>query len=117
MPDGTSILTVNGGSSSNKFALQRMGDPPRRGLRGKIDCVGLSGASIAFNDPARKLQDDRGICDLDHRSTANFLLDGPDGHIGLAAITALGHRFVSGGTNYRDPLRFTQERPTRGVGP
>ncbi len=31
---GAHILTINGGSSSIKFALYRMGDPPQRGLHG-----------------------------------------------------------------------------------
>ena len=28
---------MNGGSSSIKFALYQMGDPPQRGLHGKVD--------------------------------------------------------------------------------
>jgi acetate kinase len=34
-------LTVNGGSSSIKFALYQMGAQPQKGLHGKIDRIGL----------------------------------------------------------------------------
>ena len=106
---GTHILTINGGSSSIKFALYRMGDPPQRGLHGKVDRIGLRGTTFAFDDPARKRQDDRGIGDRDHRSAANFLLDWLDKQVGLASITAVGHRVVNGGGSYREPHRVTKE--------
>ena len=109
MPDGARILTVNGGSSSIRFALYQMGDPPRRGLRGKIDRVGLRGTNFAFDDPARMQQDELGIGELDHRSAASFLLDWLEEQIGLSSIAAVGHRVVNGGAKYREPHRITQE--------
>lgn len=109
MLSGARILTVNGGSSSIKFALYQMGEPPKRGLRGKVDRIGLRGTNFAFDAPARKQQDDLGIGDLDHRSAANFLLDWLDDQIGLASITGVGHRVVNGGANYREPHRVTRE--------
>jgi acetate kinase len=109
MPDGARILTVNGGSSSIKFALYQMGDPPKRGLHGKVDRIGLPGTNFAFNDPDRNQRDDRGIGDFDHRPAANFLLDWLDNQIGLASITAVGHRVVNGGANYREPHRVTRK--------
>ena len=48
-----SVLALNGGSSSIKFALYQMGDPPKRGLHGKVDRIGLRGTNFEFNDPAR----------------------------------------------------------------
>lgn len=109
MSTGTCILTVNGGSSSIKFALYQMGAQPQKGLHGKIDRIGLPGTHFFFADPARKRQDDRGIGELDHRSAANFLLDWLDDQIGLASITAVGHRVVNGGANYREPHRVTKD--------
>ena len=103
------ILTINGGSSSIKFALYRMEDPPRKGLHGRIERIGLRGTNFAFDDPTRKQQNDRGIGDLDHRSAANFLLDWLDNQIDLASITAVGHRVVNGGVKYREPHRVTGE--------
>lgn len=109
MPSGACILTVNGGSSSIKFALYRMGAQPRKGLHGKIDRIGLPGTHFAIDDPTRKRQDDRAIGELDHRSAANFLFDWLDEQIGLSSITAVGHRVVNGGAKYREPHRITRE--------
>jgi len=36
-----SALTINGGSSSIKFALYHVEEPLKRGLYGKIDRIGL----------------------------------------------------------------------------
>ena len=104
-----SVLTLNGGSSSIKFALYQMDDPPKRGLSGKIDRIGLRGTNLEFNDPARNQQDNRGIGDFNQRSAANFLFDWLDKQIGLASITAVGHRVVNGGANYHAPHRVTKE--------
>ena len=103
------VLALNGGSSSIKFALYRPGDPPQRGLFGKVDRIGSRGTHFAFNDPARNQQDGRSIGDFDHRSAANFLFDWLDQQIGLASITAVGHRIVNGGAHYHEPHRVTRE--------
>jgi acetate kinase len=109
MSSGACILTVNGGSSSIKFALYQMGAQPRKGLHGKIDRIGLPGTHFVIDDPTRKRRDDHSIGELDHRSAANFLLDWLDDQIGLASITAVGHRVVNGGANYREPHRVTRD--------
>lgn len=110
MSPGACILTINGGSSSIKFALYRTdGDQPRKSLRGKIDRIGLQGTHFTFDDPTRKQQGDRNIGKLDHRSSADFLLDWVDEQIGLSSIAAVGHRVVNGGARYREPHRITQE--------
>lgn len=108
MPSGACILTVNGGSSSIKFALYQMGAQPQKGLHGKIERIGLPGTQLVIRDPTGKRQDDRIIGELDHRSAANFLLDWLDEQIGLPLITAVGHRVVNGGAKYREPHRLTR---------
>ncbi len=45
-----SILTINGGSSSIKFALYQVDEPLKRRLYGKVDRIGLSGTNLSFND-------------------------------------------------------------------
>ncbi len=84
MPVGTRILTLNGGSSSIKFALYQIGDPPKPGLRGIVERIGLHGTSFTFKDPVRKQHEELGIGELDHRSAASFLLDWLDEQIGLS---------------------------------
>jgi acetate kinase len=85
------------------------GDQPRKGLRGKIDRIGLQGTHFTFDDPTSKRQDDRGIGELNHRSAADFLLDWLAEQIGLSSIAAIGHRVVNGGVRYREPRWITQE--------
>ena len=61
-PANARILTINGGSSSIKFALYQVGEPLKRGLYGKVDRIGLSGTNLTFNDPTRKRQDSSQPC-------------------------------------------------------
>ena len=104
-----SVLTINGGSSSIKFALYQRGNPPRRGLHGKIERINLGGTRLTFTDPARQQQDNQSIGNLDQRSAANFLCDWLESRIGFAAIVAAGHRVVHGGASYSEPQRVTAQ--------
>ena len=54
MNEKPSILTVNGGSSSIKFALYEAGNPLKRGLYGKVDRIGLSGTDLTFHGADEK---------------------------------------------------------------
>ena len=103
------VLAMNGGSSSIKFTLYRMGDSPARRLHGKVDRIGLRGATLTFDDLERNQHDSRIIGDFDHRSAANFLIDWLDKQIGLTSIEAVGHRVVNGGAHYNEPQRVTPE--------
>jgi acetate kinase len=69
------VLTINGGSSSIKFALYPIGGTLKRSLHGKVDRIGLPGANLTFNDPTRNQQESRSIEASDHRSAADFLID------------------------------------------
>ena len=102
-----SVLAMNGGSSSIKFALYEMSDRPQRRLQGKVERIGLRDTTLTFDDPSRNQHDSRVIGDLDHRSAANFVIDWLDQHIGLTSIAAVGHRIVAGGANDNEPQRVT----------
>jgi acetate kinase len=101
------VLAMNGGSSSVKFAVYRMSDPPQRWLHGKVDRIGLCGTTLTFDDLDRHRQDSRGIGDFDHPSAASFLLDWLDQQVSLASIAAVGHRVVNGGAHHKEPERVT----------
>ena len=102
------ILTINGGSSSIKFALYQTAGPLKRSLHGKVDRIGLSGGTLTFNDPVRSLHDSQSIEASDHRSAAAFLIDWLEEKIGFASVKAVGHRVVHG-MNYSQPQRVTRE--------
>jgi acetate kinase len=91
-----SVLTINGGSSSIKFALYEVGQPPRRGLSGTIDRIGLSNTSLTFTDPIGNRKENLSIAASDHRSAADILIDWLAKQDGFASVGALGHRVVHG---------------------
>jgi acetate kinase len=103
------VLVMNGGSSSIKFAVYRMSDPPQRWLHGKVDRIGLRDTTLTFDDLDRHQQDSRSIGDFDHPSAATFLLDWLDEQISLVSIAAAGHRVVNGGAHHKEPERVTPE--------
>lgn len=103
------VLAMNGGSSSIKFTLYRMGDSPARRLHGKVERIGLRGTTLTSDDLERNQHDRRIIGDFDHRLAANFLIDWLDKRISFTSIEAVGHRVVSGGAHYKEPQRVTQE--------
>ena len=91
-----SVLTINGGSSSIKFALYKIGEPLTRALYGKVDRIGLSGTNLTFNDSAKKQPESRSLTAADHKSAANFLIDWLETQPDFAAVKAVGHRVVHG---------------------
>ncbi|MDZ4199247.1 MAG: acetate/propionate family kinase [Kiritimatiellia bacterium] len=101
------ILTINGGSSSIKFALFEAGEPPRRIFDGSIDRIGLpdavwrvKGADVADNVS-------RSVSAPDHMAAAGLLMDWIEGRNGRGALAAVGHRVVHGGPKYSEPQRIT----------
>ena len=95
-PASPSILTINGGSSSIKFALYQIGEPLKRTLHGTVDRIGMSGTNLTFDDPATNRHDSRGLDASDHKSAATFLMDWLEEQHGFEAVRAVGHRVVHG---------------------
>jgi acetate kinase len=106
--ESCSLLTMNGGSSSIRFALYDEVKPPRRRLDGKLDRVGLSGTNLTFNNSIGQSQDSRTIDPTDHRSAVAFLLDWLETQEVFASVKAVGHRVVHGMT-HGEPERVTPE--------
>jgi acetate kinase len=104
----SSVLTINGGSSSIRFALFETGGPLKRSLHGKVDRIGVPGTNLTFNDPTRNQGDTQTIQASDHESGAAFLIDWLEEKVGLGSVTAVGHRVVHG-MKYTEPQRVTQE--------
>ena len=103
------VLSINGGSSSIKFAVYHLRAVPTRVLCGKVDRVGLRGTTLTFDDVERGQQDRHLIGDLDHGQAVTLLIDWLVQHIDLASITAVGHRVLTGGAKYFEPQRVTEE--------
>jgi len=108
MPANAHILTLNGGSSSIKFALYSADGGLERRLHGKVDRVGLSGTHLTFTDAAGSRRDSDSIPASDHESAANFLIDWLEAQAGFESVRAVGHRVVHG-MKHSAPERVTQE--------
>ena len=91
-----SVLAINGGSSSIRFARFDESEPLRRLLDGKVDRVGLSGTNLTIKDFTGITQDSRTIDPVDHHSAVAFLLDWLETQQMFASIKAVGHRVVNG---------------------
>src|ERR1019366_4480499 len=71
--DRPHVLTINGGSSSIRFAVYEAGETLRRCLDGKVDIAGGN-----------------------HRAEVNALLDHLEAQPVFAKVRAVGHRVVHG---------------------
>ena len=107
-PVDSCILTINGGSSSIKFALYPAGEQLKRGLYGKIDRIGMSGTNLTFDDPATNRHDSRSLAASDHKSAASLLIDWLEEQNHFESVRAAGHRVVHG-MQHTAPELVTQE--------
>lgn len=102
-----SVLAINGGSSSIKFAVDRVEVAPTRSLFGKVDRVGRSETTLTWN--ATEGGRGRELIEApDHGSGAGFLLDWLEARKEFAAVAAVGHRVVHG-MRHTEPVRVTPE--------
>ncbi len=105
---GDSVLTVNGGSSSIKFAIFESGQPPMRSLAGAVERVGL--AEIVLRTSRRGCPDElRPLPAADFDDAVAGLLDWLTESGELGRVTAIGHRVVHGGPDYNSPQVLTPE--------
>ena len=104
----SNVLTINGGSSSIKFALYRTNEPLTRIFYGNIDRIGLPDSKLTFTNEKEKIQDTLTIKTSEHRSAANFLIDWLEKQIDFSCITGIGHRVVHG-MHHTSPEIITAE--------
>lgn len=102
------ILTLNGGSSSIKFALFGPGASPDRLLAGSIDRIGLAETTLTIKGRDEQLSDQK-IDAPDHDRAVGQLLGRLEQKGHLKSVNAVGHRIVHGGPRYRDPQWITPD--------
>jgi acetate kinase len=103
------VLTINGGSSSIKFAVFEVGDALRRMMEGGIERIGLPEATLRVKgvNPADNFS--RSVTAPDHVVAAGALMDWIEERSRRETLTAVGHRVVHGGPKYSAPQRITAE--------
>ena len=102
------ILTINGGSSSIKFAVYQANESFKRLLYGNIDRIGLPDSKLTFTNEKENKKDTLKFKASDHRSAANFLIDWLEKQVDFSLITGIGHRVVHG-MHHTSPEIITPE--------
>ena len=105
----TCILTINGGSSSIKFALFDTDPMLRRILAGRIERIGLPGATFVVKGLNKADNFTRPLAAANHTAAVGILMDWVEERIRRGELTAVGHRVVHGGPKYSEPQRITPE--------
>ncbi len=90
------VLTINGGSSSIRFALYRPGLAVDKRLQGKIERIGLPGANFTSSDGSGSAPLRREIAIADHRAAVQVLMDWLETQPAFGAVQGVGHRIVHG---------------------
>jgi acetate kinase len=94
------VLAVNAGSSSLKFAVFAPGEPPPRRARGSVERIGQPRAALRLD-----AAEPREVAATDHAAALSLVVDA------LAArgvgFEAVGHRIVHGGPRFVEPSTVT----------
>ncbi|HMH19087.1 MAG TPA: acetate/propionate family kinase [Burkholderiales bacterium] len=106
---GKNILTINGGSSSIKFALFAADRTLSRTLTGQIERIGTPGAVLSVRDADSGEGFTRPVAAENHLSAAGALMDCIEERQQDGVLAAVGHRVVHGGPNCHEPQRLTPE--------
>ena len=102
------IVTLNGGSSSIKFAVFDAGAPAVRRLAGEVDRIGLGGTSlVATCADGRRVE--QSIDAVGQRQSAESLAGWLKSQLDEEAVAAIGHRVVHGGTRLVEHQVVTDE--------
>ena len=103
-----SLLTINGGSSSLKFAVFSSGSALRRKLSGRIERIGTPQAALEVSDARGRPVASLEIAAGDHAHAAERLAGWLDTQADILPIAAVGHRIVHGGLKLTEHQRVTE---------
>ncbi len=105
------LLTINGGSSSLKFALFPLSAGTATGplLKGRVERIGLAETKAVVEHSAGGEPRTSDVDAPDLKAAAGWLIDWLDGQIGWASIAGIAHRVVHGGPKYVGPERIDED--------
>jgi len=106
---GRCILTVNGGSSSIKFALFEVSHSLRRIVAGQLERIGLPDAMFAAKGASPEDNFSRPVSAPNHTSAVHILMNWIEKRVPRGQLAAVGHRVVHGGPKYSEPQQITTE--------
>ncbi|MGA2396917.1 MAG: acetate/propionate family kinase [Steroidobacteraceae bacterium] len=103
-----SMLTINAGSSSIRFAFYGPGSHPAKLEYGKIERIGQPGAAFEVNTAKGKEAQQIALDAGSFRSAVDSLLEWLESQPRFAEVSAVGHRIVHGMT-HSQPARVTPQ--------
>jgi acetate kinase len=99
-----SVLAINAGSSSIKFAVHEAGPASTPSLHGKLDRIGIDGTMLSWT--TREGSSERRFDGPDPETATRLLIDWLEAQDVFASISAVGHRVVHG-LERTEPVRIT----------
>ena len=108
-PHEQTVLALNGGSSSIKFALFSATDLTHRSLHGRIERIGIGGTTLTAMAAGRRAAVTNKLPKRDFGAAIDALLDWLESRPEFASVIAVGHRVVHG------LQRTAPERVTRAL--
>ena len=107
---GKNILTINGGSSSIKFALFPCAAPNPAmvmKLKGQIERIGMPDTALVAQSVDKGENFTRPVDAPDHITAVAVLIDWIEESEMADGLIAVGHRIVHGGPEYHEPQLLT----------
>ena len=103
------ILTLNGGSSSLRFALFSAAGDLRRLHNGLIERIGRPGTLLHSRGAEASVRESRPLEAGDHAAATAALVDWLGTRLAELTLVAVGHRVVHGGSTFSEPQRVSAE--------
>src|ERR1700733_100155 len=102
------VLTINGGSSSIRFAVFEASRPLRRLLQGKMERIGSDDASMTVDRGAGEAPVHMNVPIKERGNPIDFLMDWLESQPLFKTLDGVGHRVVHG-MRHTHPERVTAE--------
>ena len=109
MPFETTLLTINGGSSSIKFTLYNVTESLNPILSGKLIGLGLPTAKLRVINSIQAEESTIDIKADNYQQAVEVLIDWVYKNIDISSVKAIGHRIVHGGHQYKNPQWVTKQ--------
>ena len=99
-PPRSRVLTINGGSSSLKFAVFALGDAHQRAYSGRVERIGAADSRLVVTGPDGGRLEDRTVNAPDQTAAAALVIERVELAGDRSAVAAIGHRIVHGGGRF-----------------
>jgi acetate kinase len=102
------VLTINGGSSSIKFALYEIEGFLTQLFYGEMENIGMKNMKLSFTNTITNQKNSVDVEAADHDQAANHMIDWLEKQDGFISIKAVGHRIVYG-MQHTEPEQISPE--------